>query len=161
MENSIAKSTETASSASAAKKSNSVLTYFLLFAVGSVGYAAIEIAFRGYTHWSMVLTGGACMLTFYFLNKAFVDWPITLKALLGAAVITLYELAVGCIVNLWFHLGVWDYSMHAYSLWGQICPLFSFLWFLLCFALAAFYFFFYNIKKKFTHKKEAVVHEQF
>ena len=131
---------------SAKSRGLEIIKYIAIFTFGGVGYAFIEISFRGYTHWSMVLTGGACMLTFYFLNNAFPNLPITLKALIGAAVITLYELTVGCIVNLWFKLDVWDYSEHAFSLWGQICPLFSFLWFLLCFCLAALTFFFYNIK---------------
>lgn len=126
------------------KKHTEFIKYTAIFILGGAGYAVLEVSFRGYTHWSMVLTGGACMLTFYFLNSAFPALPITIKALIGAAVVTLYELTVGCIVNLWFDLGVWDYSGHAFSLWGQICPLFSFIWFLLCFCLAALAFFFYN-----------------
>ena len=98
----------------------SLIKYFFIFIFGGAGYALLEISFRGYTHWSMVLTGGACMLTFYFLNNAFPKLPITFKALIGAAVVTLYEFTVGCIVNLWFHLNVWDYSGHAFALLGQI-----------------------------------------
>ena len=127
----------------------------LLAVFGGGGYALIEFCFRGYTHWSMILTGAACMLTLYYLNLAVFSLPITLKAVLGSAVITLYELIIGSIVNLRFHYDVWDYSSQKLSLYGQICPLFSFLWFLLCFILAAFSFFFYNGKKIIQAKKHA------
>ena len=53
-------------------------------------------------------------------------------AVLGAAGITLVELAVGCVVNLWWNMGVWDYSDMPMNLWGQICPTFSAMWFFLC-----------------------------
>lgn len=126
-----------------------LLRYFLIFVFGAAAYGFIEILFRGFTHWSMVLTGGACLLTLYFANKAFPRLPISIKAVLGAAIITLYELAVGLIVNVWFDLGVWDYSMHPYSFYGQICPLFSFFWFVICFILASIWFIFSRIVKKY------------
>lgn len=135
----------------------------LLAIFGGGGYAVMEFCFRGYTHWSMILTGAACMLTLYYLNLAVFSLPITLKAVLGSFVITLYELIIGSIVNLRFHYAVWDYSSQKLSLFGQICPLFSFLWFLLCFILAAFSFFFYNGKKIFQGRKhtakETIEHE--
>ena len=118
--------------------------YAVIFLVGGTVYGLIEVSFRGFTHWSMVLTGGACTLTLYFIQMAMPSLNIFLKALLGAAVITLYEFSVGCIVNLWFRLGVWDYSDRAFSLYGQICPLFSLIWFLLCLCLAAAFGFYYN-----------------
>ena len=39
-----------------------------IFFIGGILYALIEIIFRGYTHWSMVITGGLCFLIFYILN---------------------------------------------------------------------------------------------
>ena len=107
----------------------------IIFAVGFMGYGIIEILFRGYTHWSMLLTGGACLLTLYYLNLQYKNAPLVFKALGGAIVITVYELAVGIIVNLLFHFNVWDYSALPMHFLGQICPLFTFLWFLLCLAL--------------------------
>jgi uncharacterized membrane protein len=49
-----------------------------------------------------------------------------------AAAITAVEFAVGAVVNLWWGMEVWDYSSLFGNLFGQICPLYSFLWFLLC-----------------------------
>lgn len=126
---------------------NSFLFYVAIFACGGIGYGLIEIAFRGFTHWSMVLTGGACLLTLYFIDASMPGAHPLLKALIGSLVITSYELAVGCIVNLWLGLDVWDYSDRAFSLYGQICPLFSFVWFLLSLCLAVASRFLYNMKR--------------
>lgn len=104
---------------------------FILFLFGGVLYSLIEILFRGFTHWSMTITGGICLVVLYrqFTNKP--DSPLFLKCLFGSAVITGFEFAVGCIVNLILDWNVWDYSSHPLNLMGQICPLFSALWFLL------------------------------
>lgn len=107
----------------------------VVFSIGFFGYGLIEICFRGYTHWSMLLTGGACFLTMYLLNLEYKNTPLLLKALGGAAVITVYELAVGIIVNLLFKFNVWDYSALPFDFMGQICPLFSAIWFCLCLLL--------------------------
>lgn len=103
-----------------------------IFAFGAVGYGVVEVLFRGYTHWTMMLTGGACFLTLYYLNQAFEKTPILMKAMIGAIIITIYEFSVGLIVNLWYGWRVWDYSHMPFNFYGQICPLFTVLWFFLC-----------------------------
>jgi len=108
------------------------------FIFGALGYGAIETAFRGSTHWTMILTGGAVFLTFRYLNQQFPDASFFTKVVAGGFVITFYEFAVGCIVNLWFGWKVWDYSHFLFNLYGQICPLFTFLWFVLCAILLFF-----------------------
>lgn len=121
-----------------------IFTVTALFIAGAAGYSGIEIAFRGYTHWSMALTGGAVLVTFYYLNNRYKDASLFMKAIGGMLVITAYEFAVGCIVNLLFGWQVWDYSELPYDILGQVCPLFSFLWFFLCFFLAAVASLFYR-----------------
>ena len=37
---------------------------FLMFPIGALGYGLIEILWRGYTHFSMLLAGGICFVTF-------------------------------------------------------------------------------------------------
>ena len=112
---------------------NSIGPELLVFVLGGTAYAMMEILFRGHTHWSMALTGGACVLTFYIL----LDWlngqPLVMAALAGAVIVTVYEFAVGCIVNLRFGWAVWDYSDMEGNLLGQICPVFTAAWFALCF----------------------------
>ena len=41
------------------------------------------------------------------------------------------EFVVGCIVNLLLGWNVWNYEQLPLHLFGQICPLFSILWFFL------------------------------
>ena len=104
------------------------LTVFIL---GGWAYAMMEILFRGYTHWTMVLTGGACILTLYIMSDWLLSQPIVVAALAGAIIITLYELGVGIVVNLKLEWNVWDYSGIPGNLLGQICPQFFILWLLL------------------------------
>ncbi len=107
----------------------------IIFLVGAIGYAFFEIAFRGYTHWTMMLTGGACVLTIYYLNQELRGTPLFVRAILGTLVIVLYEFFVGLVVNLWFGWKVWDYTDVPGNILGQICPQFSGAWFLLSLAL--------------------------
>lgn len=112
---------------------NSILLEILVFTLGGVCYGLVEMIFRGYTHWSMVLTGGACILTFYLLDEWLSTFPLVVAALMGAAIITLYELCVGLIVNVGLKLDVWDYSGVAGNFMGQICPVYTVAWFVLSF----------------------------
>ena len=101
----------------------------LIFAVGAMGYSATEYLFRGYTHWSMALTGGACLLTFYYYAREHRDSPALVRAAVGACIITVFEFCVGLLVNLWYGWHVWDYSEQPGNILGQICPFFSVAWF--------------------------------
>lgn len=105
----------------------------LIFGLGASFYSLLETLWRGYTHWSMALTGGACLLTLYRLEPMLRRRSVVRKAALGSLIITCYEFIVGCVVNLGLGWNVWDYSAQPLNLWGQICLLFSTLWFLLSF----------------------------
>ncbi len=112
--------------------------YILLFFVGAAGYGLLETLFRGFTHWTMILTGGFVLIILYYVNSKNENAPIWQKALVGALIITMIELAVGCVVNLWLGWNVWDYSGYAYNFLGQICLAFTILWFFLCIPLSYF-----------------------
>ncbi len=103
----------------------------LMFAFGAAAYSLIETLWRGYTHWTMSLTGGACMATFYALSGPLRGCSHLRKCAVGSAVITLYEFIAGCVVNLRLRWNVWDYSSLPFNFLGQICLRFSFFWFLL------------------------------
>lgn len=105
--------------------------YLLCFVSGSVIYPLIEILFRGYTHFSMSILGGICLCAIYFVHSALGKGKLLLKALLSSVLITQLEFICGIIVNHGLGLSVWDYSDRPFNLAGQICPLFSFFWFLL------------------------------
>lgn len=102
----------------------------MCFAVGAVAYGLIEVVARGYTHWTMALTGGAVMVLLNLINRT-KDLHILTKCFLGAVVITSLEFSVGMIVNIGFGWNVWDYSDKPFNVLGQICPQFSLAWFFL------------------------------
>lgn len=104
---------------------------FIIFLFGGLLYSLIEVLFRGFTHWSMTLTGGLCFLILYRRFTARPHEPLLMKCLFGAVTITLLEFIAGCIVNLWLGWNVWDYSGMMFNLFGQICLPFSVMWFFL------------------------------
>ncbi len=99
-----------------------------LMAVGGILYGMVEILWRHYTHWTMILTGGTCFAVLYRIFKKIVLWSVWLKCITGSAVITLTELIAGYIFNIKMHMKVWDYSRQPLNFHGQICPLYSALW---------------------------------
>lgn len=101
-----------------------------VFLVGAAGYSVLEVLWRGYTHWTMMVTGGVCLSFIYFLNL-WIDAGVLVKAFLGCIIITLIELLVGVVVNIHFKWNVWDYSALPFNIKGQVCLLYSVLWFLL------------------------------
>lgn len=80
----------------------------------------------------MILCGGICFLAIGLINE-YLSWdtPLWKQMLTGAALVTILEFITGCIVNLWLHLNVWDYSNIPGNILGQICPPFTLLWFFL------------------------------
>ena len=117
---------------------HSPLFFLLLFAIGAVGYFGIEILFRGFSHWSMALCGGVCLCFIYLANQKISPRSIFFRAIAGAAIITTVEFVAGCILNLYLHWDIWNYSHLPLNLWGQISPVFSILWFLLCIPVCFF-----------------------
>jgi uncharacterized membrane protein len=97
-----------------------------------MGYPLLEIAFRGYSHWSMAITGGICACLLWWLDGKFPKGKLLRECVCGAGMITLAEFVCGCVVNLWLQLSVWDYSHLPLDILGQICLPFFGLWFLLC-----------------------------
>ncbi|MBP3442518.1 MAG: hypothetical protein J6L62_06915 [Clostridia bacterium] len=106
--------------------------YFTIFFFGGIIYGLVEVVSRGFTHWTMVLTGGLAFLLIHLVNTNMKNNSLILRCLAGCAIITFLEFIVGCIVNRGLHMNVWDYSGEKFNVLGQICPLFSMLWFLIC-----------------------------
>lgn len=101
------------------------------FAAGGVGYCALETLWRGRTHPSMALCGGTVLAVFTkMVRKGGSRLGLCLR---GCALITGCELLCGLVFNR--DRQVWDYSRLPGNFRGQICPLFSALWFLLCIPL--------------------------
>ena len=106
----------------------------IVFVLGGIFYGLTEVLYRGYTHWSMVLTGGLVAFTFYMMVPFLLSMNVFLAALIGAVIVTFYEFSRGVIVNLWLGGDVWDYSALPGNIMGQICPKYTLYWFLLCLA---------------------------
>lgn len=101
----------------------------VLFLCGAVLYAAIEIMWRGYTHWTMAALGGLLFLLLGGLNNWLPwDMPLLWQIIIGTAIVTAAEFVAGCILNLWLGLGIWDYSNLLGNIFGQICPQFTLAW---------------------------------
>ena len=115
-------------------KIRKITEYPAVFAIGAGIYSFIEILWRGFTHWTMALTGGACFLGIYLVNRKYTNEKLWKKCFAGELIITLAELIVGFVVNILLHWKVWDYSGLKLNLFGQISALYSTLWFFLCFA---------------------------
>ena len=101
----------------------------VIFVFGAINYMAIEILWRGYTHWTMAVAGGLCAMLIYVFNFEFNDVHLVYKCLVGAVIITSVELVTGLIVNMTLKWDVWDYSERAFNFLGQICLPYSILWF--------------------------------
>ena len=95
-----------------------------LFCAGGAGYVGLELLWRGRSHVSMFLAGGTCFLLLGRLRKT--GWPLPVRALAGAGVITAVELAAGLVANRQHQ--VWDYRYLPLYFLGQICLPYSLLW---------------------------------
>ncbi len=113
--------------------------YLMIFLFGGLGYGFLESVFRGFTHWSMVITGGSALLIIYMIYSAFSDTPIIIKALAGCGVITTLEFTVGLIVNKLFSFGVWDYTNTPANIMGIISLRFSICWFVIALVMILFF----------------------
>ncbi len=103
-----------------------------LLTIGGVGYYLMEVVCRGYSHWSMAVCGGVCLLGIFHMNAHMGKRRLIVRAAAGAGIITAVEFICGCIVNLSLGWRVWDYSHLPLNLLGQICLPFTLLWFGLC-----------------------------
>lgn len=111
-----------------------------LFALGGGAYGLIEVLWRGYTHWTMVVLGGTLFLLLGVLNSRLPqNTSLLLRGLLGGILITATEFAAGCVLNLGLGLAIWDYSSMPFQLLGQVCLPYSFLWVILAMVAALVY----------------------
>lgn len=108
-----------------------VFELLVIFIFGATAYTCIEILWRGYSHPTMTAAGGVCFVFIYLLRISAPELNILTRGLIGAAVISATEFAIGWVVNLKLGWDVWDYSALRFNFMGQVSLFYSFLWFLM------------------------------
>ncbi len=96
--------------------------YIFMWALGGIIYYAFEIYFRGFSHWTMFVLGGICLMFFTWQGLT-VKWADPLWLQVGRCVVfvTACEFITGIVVNKWLGWNVWDYTDQPMQLFGQIC----------------------------------------
>lgn len=102
-----------------------------MFSLGGLLYGVIEILWRGHTHISMFVAGGAGFMAIWKTAEVLPKLGVIFQAALSALEITIIEFSVGVVVNILLGLNVWDYSSLPLNILGQVCLPFGALWFLL------------------------------
>lgn len=111
---------------------NKFMKYTFLFLTGGFTYGFVENISRGFSHISMFIAGGICFILIGLLNEV-LPWDLSLlsQMVMASLIITIVEFISGIIVNRWLHLNIWDYSNIPFNYMGQVCLLFTIIWFFL------------------------------
>lgn len=114
------------------KTLRTILKYFTLFLIGGVSYYFIEIFYRGYSHFSMIIVGGLCFILIGSINEfSNNEIPLLAQMLISVLIVDIIELISGIIINRVLLLNVWDYSQLRFNFLGQISLNSSIAWFFL------------------------------
>lgn len=110
-----------------------LMEYVFLWTLGGSLYYSFEMLFRGFSHMSMFVLGGICMVFFAVQGRA-MCWrePMWIQVIRCTIFVTACEFITGIIVNKWMRLAVWDYSDQPFQLFGQICLPFATIFSALC-----------------------------
>lgn len=105
----------------------------VLWTLGGALYYTLEVVCRGFSHWSMFVLGGFCLL-FFGQQGIWMHWadPLWRQVLRCTLFVASGEFITGIIVNKWMHWNVWDYSDQPLQLFGQVCVPFTILFSGLC-----------------------------
>lgn len=110
-----------------------LLKNILLFLIGYCLYLAIEVTYRGYTYRLMGIVGGLALIVLSSLSSGGMKgYQLPLQMLVGALIITSFELISGVFALFVLNIRMWDYSNQWMSSFSNlICPLYTLFWFLL------------------------------
>lgn len=102
----------------------------VLFGIGGLTYIAIELLWRGYSHWTMFFVGGLCFILIGAINEVYTyEMPLVQQMGISAVLVTMVELLAGLIINC--NYNIWDYRNMPFNIIGQICLPYTALWFFL------------------------------
>lgn len=121
------------------KRFGGAVLSMLLWTWGGTMYFLLEVCYKTFSGRPEAISWTMLVLAIFLCVPvercgAELSWrtPLWLQALGCAAAVTAAELGAGLILNVWLGLGVWDYSHLPFNLWGQICPAYFLLWWVLC-----------------------------
>lgn len=114
---------------------NKIYNNVIIFIIFGLSYYGIEILWRGYSHWTMMILGGICGLLIGMINEITPKMKVWRQMLLGSIIVTILEFVGGCILNIWLGLGIWNYSNMPFNILGQVCLIYTILWFLLSYVV--------------------------
>ena len=82
--------------------------YLFFWTLGGTLYYSFEMIFRGFSHWSMFMLGGFC-LVFCIQQGIWTGWdsPLWLQVLWCSVFVTTGEFITGILVNKVMHWHVW------------------------------------------------------
>ena len=112
-------------------KLNNTTKNIIIFIIFGISYYLLEILWRGYSHWTMIIVGGLCGLLIGLINEITPKMNTVLQMLLGSVIVTIIEFVTGYIINIKLNFNIWDYSNLKFNILGQVSLLFSMLWFFL------------------------------
>lgn len=99
----------------------------VLFCIGGLTYIAIELLWRGYSHWTMFLVGGLCFVLIGAINEIYTfEMPLVRQMAISAVMVTIVELLAGLLINCDY--SIWDYRNMPFNILGQICLAYTVLW---------------------------------
>ena len=103
----------------------SLWRHLLRWLVGGLLYGLLEIAYRGHTHWTMVLLAALLCIPLDLANEV-MPWrlPLALQGVIGGLTITAAGLLAGLGVKCWVGVGVWGFFGLWGKLLGEVFPLF-------------------------------------
>lgn len=120
-------------------------------------YLLIELAWRGYTHWSMLPLAAIVFICAGLLDECENPPSFWKQVAIGTIIATFLEFIVGLILNVWMKLGIWDYSHMPGNILGQICPQFTLAWAFLMIVSIKLENFMHYISNKLIENKKTII----
>ena len=109
-----------------------MVKHSILFVIGGLIYYCLELLYRGFSSWQIIIVGGLCFVIIGLINELFLwSMPLWVQSIIATIAVTAVEYTSGLILNVWLGLCVWDYSHLPFNLNGQICLYFSSVWLIL------------------------------
>ena len=78
---------------------NAAVRSLLKFAFGGIGYGLLEVIWRGYTHPTMVVTGGVCFAMICGVNGRLSEKPLVFRSAACALGVTAALLLLGAVIT--------------------------------------------------------------